>query len=281
MWRRSGKTRNTKRKTIYMLSKRSKRSKTTKTIKNYQNYQKLSKLPKTTKTIRNVQIAKGETTKTDTAAAHPKARSSARGGRAAGLRRVSAGTAPAGRFVLMFICRWLALCLICLYCSSLLLFVVCPSCRTMLCKRSRRRSFSSGETSACRPSTSVSAYVYLGHYWISLHNWIGVWRCCRFKRGLALLKMMMTAGRPFVDTHMSASLGSSSSSSRGEGIRGCPRCRPRNCWKTLRGNWSTGFLDYILPTAPGGFQKFSEMSVRTKQASCRSSWKTVFSRLLP
>ena len=39
-------------------------------------------------------------------------------------------------------------------------------------------------------------------------------------------------------------------------------------WHTtiLRGNWSTGFLDYILPQNPGGFRIFSEISVRTKQA---------------
>ena len=49
----------------------------------------------------------------------------------------------------------------------------------------------------------------------------------------------------------------------------------------VRGNWSTGFLDYILPRTPGGFRRLSEMSVITKQASCRYSWKNVFSRWLP
>ena len=38
----------------------------------------------------------------------------------------------------------------------------------------------------------------------------------------------------------------------------------------VRGKWSTG-----------GFRRLSEMSVRTKQYSCRYSWKPVFSRLLP
>ena len=51
--------------------------------------------------------------------------------------------------------------------------------------------------------------------------------------------------------------------------------------RMVRGNWSTGFLDYILPKTPGGFRRCSETSVRTKQVSCWYSWKTVFSRLLP
>ena len=50
------------------------------------------------------------------------------------------------------------------------------------------------------------------------------------------------------------------------------------CW--LRWNWNTGFLDYIIPKTPRGFSRCSETSGRTKQASCRYSWKTVFSRLL-
>ena len=48
-----------------------------------------------------------------------------------------------------------------------------------------------------------------------------------------------------------------------------------------RGNWSMGFLDYTLPQTPGGFQRLSEMSVGTRQASCRYSEKAAFSRLLP
>ena len=46
----------------------------------------------------------------------------------------------------------------------------------------------------------------------------------------------------------------------------------------LTGNWSTGFLDYIIPV---NSWRFPEISVRAKQVSCRFSWKTVFSRLLP
>ena len=46
----------------------------------------------------------------------------------------------------------------------------------------------------------------------------------------------------------------------------------------LRGKWSTGFLDYILPK---NSQRYPEMSARTEQASCSLSWKTVFSRLFP
>ena len=46
----------------------------------------------------------------------------------------------------------------------------------------------------------------------------------------------------------------------------------------LRGNWSAEFLDYVLPRTPGGFRRLSEISVGTKQPSCRYSRKTVFSR---
>ena len=48
----------------------------------------------------------------------------------------------------------------------------------------------------------------------------------------------------------------------------------------LRGNGGTWFLDYILPQTRRDFWRLSEISVRTKQASCRYSRKTVFSRLL-
>ena len=47
-------------------------------------------------------------------------------------------------------------------------------------------------------------------------------------------------------------------------------------YDTIRGNWSTGFLDYILPKTPGGFRRLPEMSARAKQTSCRRySLKTV------
>ena len=47
----------------------------------------------------------------------------------------------------------------------------------------------------------------------------------------------------------------------------------------LRGNWSTGFRDYILPVNSRRFPEMFGDSVRTKQASYRYSWKYVFSRL--
>ena len=51
--------------------------------------------------------------------------------------------------------------------------------------------------------------------------------------------------------------------------------------RIVRGSWSTGFYrSHILPQAPGGFRIFLEIPVRTKQASCGFSWKTVFSCLL-
>ena len=39
--------------------------------------------------------------------------------------------------------------------------------------------------------------------------------------------------------------------------------------------------DYTPPQTPGGLRRCSEMSVRRKQGSCRYSWITVFSLLLP
>ena len=44
----------------------------------------------------------------------------------------------------------------------------------------------------------------------------------------------------------------------------------------IRGNWSTGFLDYIH--SPVNSRRFPEISVRTKQ---KYSWKTVFSHIFP
>ena len=48
----------------------------------------------------------------------------------------------------------------------------------------------------------------------------------------------------------------------------------------LRGNWSTGFLDYIIAWTPGGFRVVSEMSGRTKQYFC-GFCRTVCSRRFP
>ena len=45
----------------------------------------------------------------------------------------------------------------------------------------------------------------------------------------------------------------------------------------MRGNWSTGIPG---SHSPGNSRRFPEISGRTKLASCRYSWKTVFSRLL-
>ena len=49
----------------------------------------------------------------------------------------------------------------------------------------------------------------------------------------------------------------------------------------IGGDWSTGLPDYIFLQTPGGFRRFSEISVGAEQASYRISWKTVFCRLLP
>ena len=42
----------------------------------------------------------------------------------------------------------------------------------------------------------------------------------------------------------------------------------------LRGNWSPGFLDYLLPKTPRGFRRFSEISEQNKLPAHLETTKT-------